>query len=77
MDLSPGISYFFGQLGKAFLAPGSHISVLSLLSALVISMAVLAFRRYRRGRRIRPGSLLRALFPRHIVFSRSSLADLG
>jgi len=77
LDLSPGISYFFGQLGKAFLAPGSHISVLSLLSALVISMAVLAFRRYRRGRRIRPGSLLRALFPRHIVFSRSSLADLG
>jgi sterol desaturase/sphingolipid hydroxylase (fatty acid hydroxylase superfamily) len=77
LDFSPGIAYFFGQLGKAFLAPGSHVSLLSLASALLIALFVLAIRRYRKGRRIRPRSLLRALFPRHIVRSRSSLADLG
>ena len=77
MDLSPGISYFVGQLGKAFLSPGSHASLASLLCALLIAFVVLAARRYRKGRRIRPGSLLRALFPRHIIMSRSSLADAG
>ncbi len=77
MDLSPGIVYFFGQLNKALLSPGSHISLFSLASALLISLAVLGVRRYRKGRRVRLRSLLRALFPRHIVMSRSSLADLG
>ena len=77
MDFTPGISYFFGQLSKAFLAPGSHISLFSLLSALLIAFAVLAFRRYRKGRRIRLKALLRALFPKHIVLSKSSVADLG
>lgn len=77
MDFSPGISYFFGRLGQAFLAPGSHVSVLSLLSALVIALAVLAVRRHRKGRRIRLKALLRALFPKRIVMSRSSMADLG
>jgi len=77
VDFTPGISYFFGQLSKAFLAPGSHISLFSLLSALLIAFAVLAFRRYRKGRRIRLKALLRALFPKHIVLSKSSVADLG
>ena len=77
MDLSPGISYFFGQLNKAFLAPGSHISLLSLLSALLVALGVLAFRRYKKGRRIRLKALLRALFPKQIVLSKSSLADVG
>ena len=77
MDLSPGISYFLGQLGKAFFAPGSHVSLFSLLCAFLIAVFVLAARRYKRGRRIRLRPLLRALFPRHIVMSKSSLADLG
>ena len=77
MDLSPGISYFFGQLGKAFLAPGSQISLASLFTALFIAFLVLAVRRYRKGRRLRVRLLVRALFPKRIVLNRSSFADLG
>jgi sterol desaturase/sphingolipid hydroxylase (fatty acid hydroxylase superfamily) len=77
LDFSPGISYFLGQLSKAFFAPGSHVSLFSLLFAFLIAIFVLAARRLKRGRRIRLKSLLRALFPRHIVMSKSSLADLG
>ena len=33
--------------------------------------------RYRKGRRIRARALLRALFPKRIVMSRSTVADLG
>ena len=77
MDLSPGISYFLGQLSKAFLAPGSDISLGSLFCAFFVALFVLVARRYRKGRRIRLKALLRALFPKHIVMSRSSLADLG
>lgn len=77
MDFSPGISYFLGQLGRAFLDPGSHASLLSLAAALFIALAVVAARRYRRGRRVRLRSLLRALFPAHIVSSKSTLTDLG
>jgi len=77
LDFSPGISYLFGRLGQAFLAPGSHISLFSLASAFFIALLVLAVRRLRKGRRIRLKTLLRALFPRHIVLSRSSQADVG
>jgi sterol desaturase/sphingolipid hydroxylase (fatty acid hydroxylase superfamily) len=77
LDFSPGISYFLGQLSKAFFAPGSHVSLLSLVCAFFIALFVLAARRLRKGRRVRLKSLLRAMFPKHIVMSRSSLADLG
>ena len=77
MDFSPGISYFFGQLSKAFLSPGSHISLLSLFSALGVAVIVLAARRYKKGRRIRLKTLFRALFPKRIVLSKSSFADVG
>jgi sterol desaturase/sphingolipid hydroxylase (fatty acid hydroxylase superfamily) len=77
LDFSPGISYFFGQLGRAFLDPGSHASLFSLFGALFIALLVLVARRYKKGRRIRLKALLRALFPRHIVMSKSSFADLG
>jgi sterol desaturase/sphingolipid hydroxylase (fatty acid hydroxylase superfamily) len=77
LDFSPGIWYFLGQLEKALLAPGSHISLASLAAALSIGVIVLAARRYRKGRRIRPKLLLRALFPKKIVSSRSNLADIG
>jgi sterol desaturase/sphingolipid hydroxylase (fatty acid hydroxylase superfamily) len=77
LELSPGVSYFVGQLGKAFFAPGSHASLASLAAAFLIALAFLTFRRVRKGRRIRARALLRALFPRHIVRSKSSLADLG
>jgi sterol desaturase/sphingolipid hydroxylase (fatty acid hydroxylase superfamily) len=77
LDFSPGISYFLGQLGKAFLAPGSHVSLLSLFTAFLIALAALAMRRYRKHRQLHLKSLLRALFPKHIIMSRSSLADVG
>jgi sterol desaturase/sphingolipid hydroxylase (fatty acid hydroxylase superfamily) len=77
LDLSPGISYFLGQLSKAFLSPGSHISLLSLGSALFVALAVLAARRYKKRRRVRLKLLFRALFPKRVVFSKSSLADVG
>jgi sterol desaturase/sphingolipid hydroxylase (fatty acid hydroxylase superfamily) len=77
LELSPGVSYFVGQLGKALFAPGSHASLASLAAAFLIAFAFLTFRRVRKGRRIRASALLRALFPRHIVRSKSSLADLG
>ena len=38
LDLSPGISYFFGQLGKAFFALGSHASLLLLAAAFLIAV---------------------------------------
>jgi sterol desaturase/sphingolipid hydroxylase (fatty acid hydroxylase superfamily) len=77
LDFSPGISYFLGQLSKAFLAPGSHVSLLSLLCAFFIAVLFLAARRLRVGKRLRLRTLLRALFPKHIVRSRSTVADLG
>lgn len=77
MDFSPGISYFFGQLGKALLSPGSHVSLLSLFCALGVALVVVAGRRYKKGRRIRLKTLFRALFPKRIVLSKSSLADVG
>src|SRR6202046_2832124 len=77
LDFSPGISYFIGQISKAFFAPGSHVSLLSLAGAFLIAFVFLSLRRYRKGRRIRVRTLLRALFPRHIVASKSSMADLG
>jgi len=36
--MSPGISHFFGQLGKAFFALGSHASLLSLAAAFLIAV---------------------------------------
>ncbi len=77
LDFSPGLSYFFGRLDKAFLEPGSHVSLASLVCAMAVAVLVLAVRRYRKGRRLRLRTLWRALFPRRIVMSRSSLADLG
>ena len=77
MDPSPGISYFLGQLNKALLSPGSHASLASLLSAFCIALLVLAARRLRKGRRLRLKPLLRALFPKSIVTSRSNVADIG
>jgi sterol desaturase/sphingolipid hydroxylase (fatty acid hydroxylase superfamily) len=77
LDFSPGISYFLSRLSAAFLAPGSHISLFSLASALVIALFVVAAKRYKKGRRVRLKSLLRALFPRRILKSRSTVADVG
>ena len=76
MDLSPGLSYLLGQLSRALLSPGSHVSLTSLLCALSIAVFVVAARRRRKGRRIRVKPLLRALFPRTILRSESNRVDV-
>jgi len=77
LDLPPGIAYFLNQLSLLFLPLGSHFSLTSLASALVIAVAVVAYRRWRRHRRIRLRTIVRALFPRRILLSPSNFADLG
>lgn len=77
MDLWAGVSFFFGQLGKLFLSLGSHFSLTSLGAALAIATAWFVWQRLRRGRRVRPRTIWRALFPRRIVAHRSNQADIG
>ena len=77
MDLSAGISFFFGQLGRLFFSLGSHFSLSSLAAALAISVLYFIYRRVKRGRRVRFKTIVRALFPKHIVTSRSNQADIG
>ncbi len=76
MDFSSGIAFFFGQLSKLFLSLGSHFSLTSLGAALVVSVLYFAWQRKKRGRRIRPRTILRALFPRRILMHRSNQADI-
>jgi len=76
LDPSPGLSYLFGQLSKALLSPGSHVSLASLFCALSIAAFVVAARRRRKGRQIRLKPLLRSLFPRAILRSESNWVDV-
>ena len=74
----PGLALSFaaGKLAKLLLSPGSSFSLASLFSALCIAILFLGLRR-RGGREIRVGVLLRALFPRRLLLSPSSRADVG
>ncbi len=77
MDLSAGIGFFFGQISKLLFSLGSHFSLTSLFAALMIATAFFVAQRLRRGRRVRLKTILRALFPRRIVHSKSHQADIG
>ncbi len=77
MELSPGLLYFWMKLSKLFFSLGSHFSFSSLGAALLIATLFYVGKRLRRGRRLRARTILRALFPRRIVNSPSSYADLG
>jgi len=77
LDISAGIGFFFGQVNKLLFSLGSHFSLTSLGAALVISALYFARQRHRRGRKIRPRTILRALFPKRILQSRSNQADIG
>lgn len=77
MDFSAGIGFFFGQLGKLFFSLGSHFSLTSLGVALMLSALYFAWQRVKRGRRVRLKTILRALFPKRIVQSKSNRADIG
>ena len=77
MDLWAGVSFFFGQLEKLLFSLGSHFSLSSLGAALIISAVYFVWQRLKRGRRLRWRTIMRALFPRRIMTSRSNQADIG
>ena len=72
-----GILYFPHKLAKVFLSLGSGFSLTSLAAALVIAALVLAFRRYRRSRPLRAGTIWRGLFPGWLVRHASLHADIA
>jgi sterol desaturase/sphingolipid hydroxylase (fatty acid hydroxylase superfamily) len=77
VELSPGLLYLWSRFSKLFFSLDSIFSLTSLLCALCLSALFLALRLSRRGRRIRLRTLVRGLFPAHIVKSRSNWADIG
>jgi sterol desaturase/sphingolipid hydroxylase (fatty acid hydroxylase superfamily) len=77
LDLSSGWGYFADRLGKLLFTWDSIFSLSSLLCALCVSALFLILRRYEKGRRIRPRTILWALFPNSILKSRSNWADIG
>ena len=64
-------------VATTFLKPSSNCSIWSLGVALVLALGWLALRRKLRGRRLRMRMLLRVLFPRRVLFHRSTIADLA
>jgi sterol desaturase/sphingolipid hydroxylase (fatty acid hydroxylase superfamily) len=76
LDFSAGIDFFFGQIGKLLLAPGSPLSLNSLAVALAVCALIFAGRRLARGRRLRWRTVMRALFPRRIMRHKSNQADI-
>jgi sterol desaturase/sphingolipid hydroxylase (fatty acid hydroxylase superfamily) len=75
--VSPGFAFFLDQLSRLLFSVGSHFSLTSLACALAIAVAALASRRYKKNRRLRLRTIMRALFPRRITTSPSTYADLG
>jgi len=73
----PGVllAHLADKLARLLLSPGSSFSLASLFTALGIAILFLGWRR--KGRSIRPRVLLRALFPRRLLASPSSRADMG
>ena len=76
-DLPPGVAYFLGQVRNLFLQAGSQYSLTSLFCALLLAAGFIVYRRLRKNRRVRWRTILRALFPKHILGSRSNRADFG
>jgi sterol desaturase/sphingolipid hydroxylase (fatty acid hydroxylase superfamily) len=70
------LAHLGGKLAKLFLSVGTY-SLASWLTALCVAILFLGLRRPRRRRQIRAKVLLRALFPRKILHSPSSAADVG
>lgn len=76
MDWWAGIAYFLGQLDALLLSPGSALSLTSLACAFGIAVVCVALRRWRRNRRVRVRTIMRALFPRRF-FCASTYTDVG
>lgn len=77
VDLSAGVVYLLSRLSNVLLSGGSVFSLSSLACALVVAAAFVAYRRRRKGRRVRARTVVRALFPARIFKSRSHAADVG
>jgi hypothetical protein len=77
MTESAGITFVFGQLGRLLFSPGSHFSLTSLACALLIATMFFIWQRVSCRRRVRARIILRALFPKRILHSRSNEADIG
>jgi sterol desaturase/sphingolipid hydroxylase (fatty acid hydroxylase superfamily) len=77
LDLPPGSFYFLHRLADVFVSPGSNFSLASLACALFIAVVFLTLKRRRRAGRMRPKLMIRALFPRGVLSSPSSLIDIG
>jgi sterol desaturase/sphingolipid hydroxylase (fatty acid hydroxylase superfamily) len=73
----PGIAFFLQQFNRLLLSVGSHFSLTSLAAAFVLGAGFIAWRRFRRGRRVRLKVIWRALFPKRLVQHKSNSADLG
>jgi len=72
-----GLARNFNHLCDVLLSAGSQFSLTSLACAFVIAVAFLALQRRSKGRRIRWRAMRRALFPRRILKSPSTVADIG
>src|SRR3569833_2522645 len=75
--IAAGLLNIVHRVYELLFSVGSQISLTSLACALVIAAAFLAVRHIRRRGRMRLRVLLRALFPRRILFHRSTAADIG
>lgn len=77
-DLPVALLAHIGKVyGSAFLAVDKSFTLPSLIAALVVALLFVIFHHRRRVRPIRLKVLMRALFPRRLVFSASTRADLG
>ncbi len=77
-DLPGALLAHIGKVyGSAFLAVDKSFTLPSLIAALVVALLFVIFHRRRRVRPISLKVLMRALFPRRLVFSASTRADLG
>ena len=72
-----GILYFPQKLARVFLSQASGFSLTSLFAALVIAAGFIAWRRVRRDRPLRAGTVWRGLFPAWLVRHASVQADIG
>lgn len=72
-----GLLRNFNHLCAVLFSAGSQYSLTSLGCALAVAAGFLVWRRMRNGRRVRYRALVRALFPRRILRSPSTVADAG
>jgi sterol desaturase/sphingolipid hydroxylase (fatty acid hydroxylase superfamily) len=70
------LSHVAGKLANIFLSLGTF-SLASWFTALCVAVLFLGFKRSRRRRPLRPRVLVRALFPRKLLRSPSTTADVG